>query len=75
MVNYPLPFRDAGNRELYLSGLRLAMGRRSGGSIGHLDAAAPPGVRLPGGNTPNSVRLSDEIDNKTLNLTSIGTFF
>jgi len=26
MVNYPLPFRDPGHRELYLSGLRLAMG-------------------------------------------------
>jgi predicted Zn-dependent protease len=25
MVNYPLPFRDPGHRELYLSGLRLAM--------------------------------------------------
>ena len=26
MVNYPLPFRDPQHRELYLSGLRLAMG-------------------------------------------------
>ena len=26
MVNYPLPFRDPRHRELYLSGLRLAMG-------------------------------------------------
>jgi adenylate cyclase len=26
MVNYPLPFRDPGHRELYLSGLRLALG-------------------------------------------------
>jgi len=26
MVNYPLPFRDPGHRELYFSGLRLAMG-------------------------------------------------
>jgi hypothetical protein len=26
MVNYPLPFRDPGHRELYLPGLRLAMG-------------------------------------------------
>jgi adenylate cyclase len=26
MVNYPLPFRDSRHRELYLSGLRLAMG-------------------------------------------------
>jgi adenylate cyclase len=26
MVNYPLPFRDPEHRELYLSGLRLAMG-------------------------------------------------
>ena len=26
-VNYPLPFRDAEHRELYYSGLRLAMGR------------------------------------------------
>ena len=24
--NYPLPFRDPGHRELYFSGLRLAMG-------------------------------------------------
>jgi adenylate cyclase len=28
MVNYPLPFRDPGHRELYFSGLRLAMGER-----------------------------------------------
>jgi adenylate cyclase len=28
MVNYQLPFRDPGHRELYLSGLRLAMGER-----------------------------------------------
>ena len=26
MVNYPLPFRDPRHRELYFSGLRLAMG-------------------------------------------------
>jgi tetratricopeptide (TPR) repeat protein len=26
MVNYPLPFRDPQHRELYFSGLRLAMG-------------------------------------------------
>ena len=26
MVNYPLPFRDPLHRELYFSGLRLAMG-------------------------------------------------
>ena len=26
MVNYPLPFRDPEHRELYLSGMRLAMG-------------------------------------------------
>jgi hypothetical protein len=26
MVNYPLPFRDPQHRELYLSGLRLALG-------------------------------------------------
>jgi len=26
MANYQLPFRDPGHRELYLSGLRLAMG-------------------------------------------------
>jgi len=26
MVNYPLPFRDPGHRELYVSGLRLAAG-------------------------------------------------
>jgi adenylate cyclase len=26
MVNYPLPFRDPGHRELYFSGLRLAVG-------------------------------------------------
>jgi hypothetical protein len=26
MVNYPLPFRDPGHRELFLSGLRLAAG-------------------------------------------------
>ncbi|MBV8934351.1 MAG: hypothetical protein JO095_00885 [Alphaproteobacteria bacterium] len=26
LVNYPLPFRDPGHRELYCSGLRLAMG-------------------------------------------------
>jgi len=26
MVNYPLPFRDPGHRELYFSGLRLALG-------------------------------------------------
>ena len=26
MVNYPLPFRDPRHRELYLSGLRLALG-------------------------------------------------
>ena len=26
-VNYPLPFRDPEHRELYYSGLRLAMGR------------------------------------------------
>jgi hypothetical protein len=26
MVNYPLPFHDPGHRELYLSGLRLAVG-------------------------------------------------
>jgi adenylate cyclase len=26
MINYPLPFRDPEHRELYLSGLRLAMG-------------------------------------------------
>ena len=25
MVNYPLPFRDPRHRELYLSGLRLAL--------------------------------------------------
>ena len=28
MVNYPLPFRDPQHRELYFSGLRLAMGER-----------------------------------------------
>ena len=27
MVNYPLPFRDPQHRELYFSGLRLAMGK------------------------------------------------
>ena len=26
MVNYPLPFRDPQHRELYFSGLRLALG-------------------------------------------------
>ena len=26
MVNYPLPFRDPGHRQLYLSGLGLALG-------------------------------------------------
>src|SRR5215467_2123437 len=26
MVNYPLPFRDPGHRELYFSSLRLALG-------------------------------------------------
>jgi hypothetical protein len=26
MVNYPLPFRDSGHRELYYSGLCLAAG-------------------------------------------------
>jgi adenylate cyclase len=26
-VSYPLPFRDPGHRELYFSGLRLAMGQ------------------------------------------------
>jgi hypothetical protein len=26
MVNYPLPFRDPQHRELFLSGLRLAIG-------------------------------------------------
>jgi len=26
-VNYPLPFRDPRHRELYFSGLRLAMGK------------------------------------------------
>ena len=26
MVNYPLPFRDPRHRELYFTGLRLAMG-------------------------------------------------
>jgi hypothetical protein len=26
MVNYPLPFRDPRHRELYFSGLRLAVG-------------------------------------------------
>jgi hypothetical protein len=26
MVNYPFPFRDPRHRELYFSGLRLAMG-------------------------------------------------
>ena len=26
ILNYPLPFRDPEHRELYFSGLRLAMG-------------------------------------------------
>ena len=53
MVNYPLPFRDPQHRELYFSGLRLAMGettgpplppRRSPGKIAEvcLGAALPP---------------------------------
>jgi adenylate cyclase len=29
MVNYPLPFRDPGHRELFLSGLRLAAGEET----------------------------------------------
>ena len=37
MVNYPLPFRDSGHRELYLSGLRLALGE----SIVQPAAASP----------------------------------
>jgi len=37
MVNYPLPFRDPGHRELYLSGLRLALGE----SIVQPAAASP----------------------------------
>jgi len=29
MVNYPLPFRDPAHRELYHSGLRLALGEET----------------------------------------------
>jgi adenylate cyclase len=29
MVNYPIPFRDPRHRELYFSGLRLAMGEQT----------------------------------------------
>jgi len=33
MVNYPLPFRDPGHRELYFSGLRRAMGEMESGEL------------------------------------------